>query len=621
MRAEAGVRPVRKRRSARVSRGRGRTVRRVSRRAFWALGIVATGLVTAGVVFAGAPARLAEGVTVAGVDVGGLTPEQARAKLRGLSERYASVPVVFTAGERRWSLSPAQLGVRAAWPAALADALERGDGPLPLRGLKRLGIRLFGADVQPPAAVYEAGLEFRLARIGTALDAPAREAAVVLSGLRPVVVPERAGNELDRAAAKKAIVEALVGFERAPVALPVKVDEPAVTEEMLVPVAARVRTALSKPVRLSFRGANVPVRPVELAPLLDLPSDGETRLGIDQRRARRFFENLSRGVMRRPVSADFAVRPNGRVRVVPSRDGRVLNVAATADALLDAALASRRRAAPLVVESVEPRLTTSEARALKLQRRLGSYATLYSGTPDRIQNLQRAVSLLDGALVAPGATFSLNKEVGPRTAERGFRPAPVIVNGEYEEGIGGGVSQVATTVFNAAWEAGLKITSRTAHALYISRYPLGRDATVNYPDIDLKFTNDTGRWILVDAAYDESGIVISLLGGGAVRRVVSEPGELEETVRPKVEREPDPTLFVGQRIVVDPGEPGRAVRVLRTVYRGDAVLYRETWATTYRSEPRIVRVGTKPKPAEPPPPKKDKKKEEEPPPTSPATGG
>jgi VanW like protein/G5 domain len=201
----------------------------------------------------------------------------------------------------------------------------------------------------------------------------------------------------------------------------------------------------------------------------------------------------------------------------------------------------------------------------------------------------------------------------------------VIMDGEYAEGIGGGVSQVATTVFNAAWEAGIKIVERHAHALYISRYPDGRDATVNYPDVDLKLLNDTPRWIVFKASYDESGIIVRLLGGGPERVVESIDGELKETGPPEVEREPDPTLYVGDRFVEFLGEPSREIRVERIVYQGGDVLYRESWYTHYQDEAKIVRVGTKPRPAEPAPPTEEKKKkneeEEEPPPTDGGGGG
>jgi vancomycin resistance protein YoaR len=611
MRAEAGVRPVRGVRSARLRRRPARTVRRLRRTILLTVAALAVVVLAAGVGFAGSAGRIAAGVSVAGVDVGGLTEHEARSKLRSLAASYATVPAEFTAANRRWSLRPDDVDLRFDWTTTVAHALDVGDGPVPIRGLERFRIRLFGADVRPETDLYEPGLDHRVARMADAVETPPREAAIVLSGLRPVVVPERPGHELDREAAAAAIVASLSGFDREPVALPVEVAQPEVTRRDLLPVASQVETALAAPVRLGYRGAHVTVQPAEIAHMLELPRGGATKLGVDDRAARRYFANLARGVQREPSAADFALRADGTVRVVRSRDGRRLDVRGSAEALLAAALRTRARSTNLVVAAVEPSLTTAEARALRVERRLGFYGTLYSGTADRVTNLQRAVTLLDGARVAPGATFSFNDRVGPRTEERGFRPAPVIVGGEYEDGIGGGVSQVATTLFNAAWEAGVRITARTAHALYISRYPLGRDATVNYPDIDLRFLNDTGRWIVIDAAYDESGIVIGLLGAGRERRVVSEAGELEDVARPKVERQPDATLYEGERIVVDMGEPARAVRVTRTVFQGDAVLYDETWYTSYRSEPRIVRVGTKPRPVEPPPPPEEKKKKEE----------
>jgi vancomycin resistance protein YoaR len=450
--------------------------------------------------------------------------------------------------------------------------------------------------------------------MAAAVNAPAREASIELQGLQPRIRDSKTGSRLDRPAASRIVVAALTGFAREPVPLPIEVDEPAVTRATLAPVAAQVRTALSAPVRLTYRSGGWTIRPHELAPLLDLPDGGVSELRIGGPAAERYFENLARGVRRTAVSADFAVAESGEVRVVRARRGRKLDVAATEAGILKAAVRQQGRATPLAVASVAPPLTTAEARGLRIERRLASYATLYAGTADRIANLQRAVLLLDGARIAPGATFSFNRRVGPRTEARGFRLAPVIMNGKYEEGIGGGVSQVATTLFNVAWEAGLPITDRTAHALYISRYPAGRDATVNYPDVDLQFRNDTGRWIVLTASYDESGIAISLLGGGAVRRVESVSGPLEETGDPPVERTPDPTLYVGERVVVSDGEPARDIRVTRTVYEGGKAVSEETWYTAYRAEPKEVLVGTKPRPVEPapPPPPKDEEKKGEP---------
>jgi len=133
-----------------------------------------------------------------------------------------------------------------------------------------------------------------------------------------------------------------------------------------------------------------------------------------------------------------------------------------------------------------PRHTTADLLALGIDRRMSTYKTFNAGTADRITNLRLGVEKLDGTLVAPRGAFSLNRAIGARTSARGFKVAPVIIGTQYAEEVGGGTSQVATTVFNAAWEAGLRITERNPHALYISRYPLGRDATVYWPALDLE---------------------------------------------------------------------------------------------------------------------------------------
>jgi vancomycin resistance protein YoaR len=189
----------------------------------------------------------------------------------------------------------------------------------------------------------------------------------------------------------------------------------------------------------------------------------------------------------------------------------------------------------------------------------------------------------------------------------------VIINGELQNGIGGGVCQVSTTVFNAAFEAGISITSRTNHALYISHYPQGRDATVNYPDLDLKFQNDTGKWLLLRTFVGASELTVNLYGTPVGRRVEVETAPLEVTGAPTVKRIPEPGMWVGEQRTEEVGQPSRKTSVTRRVYtKSGKLLYDTTWASFYRSEPTVVHVGTKKRP-EPPP----KKKKGPPPPPPP----
>ena len=237
---------------------------------------------------------------------------------------------------------------------------------------------------------------------------------------------------------------------------------------------------------------------------------------------------------------------------------------------------------------------------------VGSYETFYGGEPNRIHNVQLVAHLVDDKLIAPGATFSFNQATGERSAEKGFLEAPVIINGELQTGLGGGVCQVSTTVFNAAYEAGLPITARTNHALYISHYPLGRDATVNYPDIDLRFVNDTPHWLLLRTFVGSSSLVVKLYGAPQHRRVVSEAAPLELVSPPPVERKLDKTLAPGTSAVQDSGESAYSTSVHRLVYAPDGKLLSDaTWYSNYRSSPEVIIVGPSPKPkAKPKPPAK-----------------
>ncbi len=560
MRAEAGVRPVRRPRAA-PRRRRGFRAVLPRRRGLAGIGAAVLALVLiVGVAFSGSDARIAAGVEVAGVKVSGLTAEQAEKRLSERAASLAEVPVTFTGSGRSWRISPKDLELSVDWPATLAEAGAAGDWPLPFRGLKRVAVRLFGAEVEPHADAYEAGLKFELGRIAASVDRKAESASIVLNGLTPRLEPARDGTKIDMQAAEATVVSALAGFSRKPVALPDSGRQGPSREPRSFGLCSTT-CALScrAAVRLGWHGTTWMVSREQLAKLLSLPRGGSKELTIGGPYATLYFKRLSRAFANPPKNAQFEVQSNRSVRVVRAHKGRVLDVPATASALLEAALSSGKRSAELVIKEAEPSLTTKEAKELGISRELVRYSSFYTGTADRITNLKLATRLLDGTRIAPGATFSFNREVGPRTEARGFRSAPVIIGSKYEEGIGGGVSQVATTVFNAAWEAGLKITERTAHALYISRYPLGRDATVNYPEIDLKFVNDTKHWLVMKAVPTETGIAISLLGAPTGRRVVSVAGELEEIGPAKIKRVPDPGLFVGEKVIEEFGaRPARS---------------------------------------------------------------
>ncbi|HEY7345889.1 MAG TPA: VanW family protein [Gaiella sp.] len=571
------------------------------RRAVLAIGVLVLVAVAAATLFAGSPTRLPAGTTVAGLDVGGLDRAAATTLLERRSDALQHEPVEFVTGGRTFSLSASQLGVRPDWAAAVRQAAASTDGFAPVRGLKRVRARIFGSDVEPRVHVFPSVLRYTIGRIAAAVDRPPVDASLERRGLSFVATPARPGVRLDRPGASAAVVNALASLERdGPVRLPVARAEPRVVADDLVEAAAAARTAVSGPVTLSVGPTRFRLPRWRIAQLLELPNGGATRVSVAGPSAERWLASLARSVDREPRDATFRV-VSGGIELVPSRPGRSLDLDRARAALAKAVFSTTGRNATVATSTTPPARTTQDAQAMGIDEVVGSYTTTYGGTPGRLHNVQLVAELIDGALVAPGARFSFNQTTGERNAAKGFEQAPVIINGELESGIGGGVCQVSTTVFNAAFEAGLSIEKRTNHALYISHYPLGRDATVNYPDLDLVFRNDTDHWLLLRTFVSPGSLTVNLYGTSPGRRVETETAPLRVEGKVPWKRIDDDTMFKGEKVVEQWGAPPRSTSVTRRVYTSDGkLLYDTTWRSYYVGEPTVVRLGTKPRPkAEP----------------------
>ncbi|HEX3291945.1 MAG TPA: VanW family protein [Gaiella sp.] len=586
---------------------RRRSSRNAVRRAVLVVGVVVLVAGGAATLFAGSPSRLPPGTTVGGLDVGGLGRDAATAALERRSDALEHEPVEFVAAGRTFSLRASQLGVRPAWAAAVREAAASTDGFAPVRGLKRVRARIFGEDVEPRVDVFPSVLRYTVGRIAAAVDRPAVDASVARHGLSFVTTPPRPGARLDKARAAATIVTALASLERdGPVRLPIARAEPHVLEDDLATALTTAQTAVSGPVTLTVGPTRFRLPRWKIAQLLDLPDGGATRVSLAGPSTARWLASLARSVDRTPRDATFRV-VSGGIELVPSHAGRRLDLAAARTALENAVFSTTGRAATVATSTTPAARTTEDARAMGIDEVVGSYTTTYGGTPGRLHNVQLVAELIDGALVAPGARFSFNETTGERNAAKGFEEAPVIINGELESGIGGGVCQVSTTVFNAAFEAGLSIEKRTNHALYISHYPLGRDATVNYPDLDLVFRNDTEHWLLLRTFVSPGSLTVNLYGTSPGRRVETETAPLEVEGKVPWKRIDDDTMFKGQKLVEQWGSPPRSTSVTRRVYKPDGtLLYDTTWRSYYVGEPTVVRLGTKPRP-KPEPAKPDAK--------------
>ena len=211
-----------------------------------------------------------------------------------------------------------------------------------------------------------------------------------------------------------------------------------------------------------------------------------------------------------------------------------------------AAYSPDRRIAEVRVVEVPAAVTAGQLNALGITHKISSFTTdMGVSSSNRIWNVQLMADYIDGTIIEPGATFSFNRVVGQRTAERGFREGQMIVGSLLLPSIGGGVCQTATTLFNNAFELGLPIVRRYNHSFYISHYPLGRDATVSWGGPDLVFKNDLGRALLIQSSYTSSTLTFTFFGTPTGRRVVS-------TTSPQTNWRPPATSYA-----YDPYAPAR----------------------------------------------------------------
>ncbi len=244
-------------------------------------------------------------------------------------------------------------------------------------------------------------------------------------------------------------------------------------------------------------------------------------------------------------------------------------------------------------EDVQPVRTTEWAQKLNITELVSSYTTNYPCCPPRVQNIHRAADVINNTIVAPGDTFSLNAALGPRTIEKGYASAPQIgADLEYEDSVGGGVSQLSTTLYNATFFGCYKDVTHSVHALYISRYPMGREATLNYPGIDNQFQNDSASGILIKAYYSNSSVTVAFYGNKAGRTCRAEGPNVLQTIPPTDEIVDDPALPAGQTKTVESGHTGYVVENFRIIDTPGQPEKRERYVEHYSASKTKIHRGT-----------------------------
>ena len=581
------------------------------------LAVLALGLLTfAGLRFARAGAL--PGARVNGHDVGGLQGDSLAAAVADAGTGDLVITVVR--GPARWQATGADLGYSMDVDATVEQVLLHGRQPNPLEALRDHIVAFRGVtEVEPVQSVDEAVLRAKLEESADVLGAEPVEGGLEISGVAVTRLEPAAGAEIDIEALGEQVRAALL--DRGPHAIEAPADEvaPATTAEDVDEVEARATQAVSGPVELGRNGVTISFSPEQIGDLLDVERDGgDLSLVISaEELAAQVPESTRAQLASEPEDATIAL-VDGAVQITESVAGFTFDAEAAAAQLLEVATGTGERSAELAGEVVEPELTTEQAEALGITEQVSTFTTNHACCQSRVTNIHRIADMVDGVIIAPGETFSLNGHVGERTTAKGFVGGGAIQNGLFVNEVGGGVSQFTTTMFNAAFFGGYEIPEHKPHSYYISRYPEGREATLNYPDVDLKIFNNSPHGILVDTAYSDTAITVTFWGTKWVE-VTSSTGARHNFTSGSTRTVENPNLPPGTSRVTQSAGSGFDVVVTRTLTFPDGRVESEEYFTRYLPQPQIVeRNSARPPasspPSQPPPPSPEP---QDPPPADP----
>jgi vancomycin resistance protein YoaR len=524
---------------------------------------------------------LPRGVTVAGERVGGLSHADAEQRVRAVVEPRTVRPVAVAAGAVTSELDPKTAGLAVDWAATVDRA-----GSQPLNPVTRVRSFFTEREAGVVSRVDDEAVDSALQQLAPVVNKPPVEGSVRFEGTTPLPVPPVDGQELDLVAAQAVLEREWTSGST--VHLPMTVLAPTTTADDVTKAIRDVATpAVSGPVTVTGEKVTGTIAPEVVAAALSFraaPNAGLVpelnKAAIQEALDPQLASSEQPG---RNASLTFV---EGRPVVTPSQDGRGIDYDATfKDLLAVLTKAGDERRITAVYAAQPAELTTDELNGLKITGLIGEFTTA-GFAQDSGRNIKRAAQVINGEIIKPGETFSLNGATEPRDLAHGYVEAGIISDGHASRGVGGGVSQIATTLYNAAYFAGMTDVTHKPHSFYISRYPAGREATVFEGAIDLRFRNDNPTGVLIQTAWTPSSITIRLYGTKRYD-VTSTTGPRTKPTEPtKVE------IPAGEPCTPSRGAPGFTVtdiRTIREIKTGGVRTERRT--TKYNPSP-IVTCGT-----------------------------
>ncbi len=562
--------------------------------------------------------RIFPGVSVAGVDVSGLSRNEAVLKLSQTLSYPNTGKVLFRASEQVWVASPAELGMvfDPSASAMAAYAMGRSGGPFgALAG--QIRARGFGLDVAP-VVIFDQRVAYNyLQNIAAQVDQPVVEASLRLDGTNVTALPGQVGRLVNLDATLIYLGAQLQSFRDGEVPLVIQEAAPKLLDVSSQAEAAR--RILSQPLTIAvpnYREGDpgpwtydVPVVANMLGVnVIDNGGTAEMQVGLNPTALRPVLSEIKTYVDRLPQNARFVFN-DGTGQIEPisaSSVGRSMDVEASITAINDALARGEHTIALSVAEQQPAVADTASGAELGVTQLIQEQTTYFYGSSDaRIQNIVAAAERYHGLLVAPGETFSMGSELGDVSLENGFAEALIIYGGRTIKGVGGGVCQVSTTLFRTVFFAGFPVVERYSHAYRVSYYEMnasgavdntfaGMDATVYFPLVDFKFLNDSSSWLLMETYVNVSARTItwklySTSDGRSVKWDTTGPTNIVTPPDPLFEENPD--LKKNQIKEVDHAALGADVYVTRTVWMNGVIYFTDQFPTHYQPWQAICQYG------------------------------
>jgi vancomycin resistance protein YoaR len=551
--------------------------------------------------------RVHDGVSLQGTPLSGKSRAEVLALLQQRYGAFERAPLTLTFEGQTWAPSLAQLGARFDLDETADAILAAGHrGSLVDRAQELWSLWRGGLDVAPRITVDARVLQSYLASIAAPVERPPRDAALSFAEGKVLPTAAQIGRQVLADTTAVEVMRALQTLTPQSVVLRTRTLEPQLADTGIAPAVAQARTLLSSPLTLRRGDQSWTWEPSKLAELLSLKTDrGRMTVAINPDRLANAVENLAQVADSGSSEPRVAFR-NGKITIVkPGAPGwRIKQTEAAA--AISQTLQLAKREVILPVEELTPQVTAKTLPSLGVVELVGEGKSSYAGSAEyRITNIKAGAARMNGVLIAPGQEFSFNTQLGAVDESNGFVKGYAVIGQRTQLEWGGGVCQDSTTVYRAAFWAGLPITERHAHPFYISWYDdfsypgdsgPGMDATIYTGVLDLKFVNDTGHWLLMEATADDNAQVLTIrLYGTKPNRTVTVKGPEIDKVVP-APSDPviiaDSTLPAGTVKQTDHARKGMDIAVYRVITENGVQKAPETFLTRFKAWPDVYLKGT-----------------------------